>query len=95
MVKMFSDIEENLFNITFCVLFFSALKKLDDLNKSLAEYCAQKLPNGFKAEVGRPCCAFFTGKLGLWSETVQTFWFLTFRPCSDACFFPVFKHMFS
>ncbi|KAM7330375.1 hypothetical protein ACRRTK_011988 [Alexandromys fortis] len=38
-----------------------ALKKLDDLNKSLAEYCAQKLPNGFKAEVGRPCCAFFTG----------------------------------
>ncbi|KAK7811703.1 hypothetical protein U0070_023184, partial [Myodes glareolus] len=38
-----------------------ALKKLNDLNKSLAEYCAQKLPNGFKAEVGRPCCAFFTG----------------------------------
>ncbi|XP_059112147.1 tudor domain-containing protein 1 isoform X3 [Peromyscus eremicus] len=38
-----------------------ALKKLDDLNKSLAEYCAQKLPNGFKAEVGRPCCAFFAG----------------------------------
>ncbi|XP_051002804.1 tudor domain-containing protein 1 isoform X5 [Acomys russatus] len=36
-----------------------ALKKLDDLNKSLAEYCAQKLPNGFKAEIGRPCCAFF------------------------------------
>ncbi|OBS71111.1 hypothetical protein A6R68_00348, partial [Neotoma lepida] len=38
-----------------------ALKKLNDLNKSLAEYCAQKLPNGFKAEVGRPCCAFFAG----------------------------------
>ncbi|XP_051002801.1 tudor domain-containing protein 1 isoform X2 [Acomys russatus] len=38
-----------------------ALKKLDDLNKSLAEYCAQKLPNGFKAEIGRPCCAFFAG----------------------------------
>ncbi|KAL6058413.1 hypothetical protein STEG23_008132, partial [Scotinomys teguina] len=38
-----------------------ALKKLDDLNKSLAEYCAQKLPTGFRAEVGRPCCAFFAG----------------------------------
>nr|XP_021486660.1 tudor domain-containing protein 1 [Meriones unguiculatus] len=38
-----------------------AVKKLDDLNKSLAEYCAQKLPNGFKAEIGRPCCAFFAG----------------------------------
>eukprot|EP00073_Rattus_norvegicus_P034445 XP_008758753.1 PREDICTED: tudor domain-containing protein 1 isoform X3 [Rattus norvegicus] len=38
-----------------------ALKKLDDLNKSLADYCAQKPPNGFKAEVGRPCCACFAG----------------------------------
>nr|XP_034370782.1 tudor domain-containing protein 1 isoform X2 [Arvicanthis niloticus] len=38
-----------------------ALKKLEDLNKSLADYCAHKLPNGFKAEIGRPCCAFFAG----------------------------------
>uniref|UniRef100_A0A8C6R6D7 Tudor domain-containing protein 1 n=1 Tax=Nannospalax galili TaxID=1026970 RepID=A0A8C6R6D7_NANGA len=38
-----------------------AVKKLNDLNKSLAEYCLQKLPNGFKAEVGQPCCAFFAG----------------------------------
>ncbi|XP_021007897.1 tudor domain-containing protein 1 isoform X4 [Mus caroli] len=38
-----------------------ALKKLDDLNQSLADYCAQKPPNGFKAEIGRPCCAFFSG----------------------------------
>uniref|UniRef100_A0A2K5ETC0 Tudor domain-containing protein 1 n=1 Tax=Aotus nancymaae TaxID=37293 RepID=A0A2K5ETC0_AOTNA len=38
-----------------------ALKKLNDLNKSLAEHCQQKLPNGFKAEAGQPCCAFFAG----------------------------------
>uniref|UniRef100_A0A8C6IIK7 Tudor domain-containing protein 1 n=1 Tax=Mus spicilegus TaxID=10103 RepID=A0A8C6IIK7_MUSSI len=38
-----------------------ALEKLDDLNQSLADYCAQKPPNGFKAEIGRPCCAFFSG----------------------------------
>ncbi|XP_051679609.2 tudor domain-containing protein 1 isoform X2 [Oryctolagus cuniculus] len=38
-----------------------ALQKLSDLNKSLAEYCQQKLPNGFKAEIGQPCCAFFGG----------------------------------
>ncbi|XP_047409458.1 tudor domain-containing protein 1 isoform X1 [Sciurus carolinensis] len=43
------------------VLKEDALKKLNDLNKSLAEYCQQKLPNGFKAEIGQPCCAFFTG----------------------------------
>ncbi|XP_004839072.1 tudor domain-containing protein 1 [Heterocephalus glaber] len=36
-----------------------ALEKLSDLNKSLAEYCRQKLHNGFKAEIGQPCCAFF------------------------------------
>ncbi|MEJ1270959.1 von Willebrand factor A domain containing 2 [Cricetulus griseus] len=39
----------------------SALKKLEELNTSLAEHCAQKLPDGFKAELGRPCCAFFAG----------------------------------
>ncbi|XP_031246660.1 tudor domain-containing protein 1 isoform X2 [Mastomys coucha] len=38
-----------------------ALKKLDDLNKSLADYCAQRPHGGFKAELGRPCCAFFAG----------------------------------
>ncbi|XP_073934358.1 tudor domain-containing protein 1 isoform X2 [Castor canadensis] len=38
-----------------------ALRNLNDLNKSLAEYCQQKLPNGFKAEIGQPCCAFFAG----------------------------------
>uniref|UniRef100_A0A3Q2H7E7 Tudor domain-containing protein 1 n=1 Tax=Equus caballus TaxID=9796 RepID=A0A3Q2H7E7_HORSE len=43
------------------VLKEDALKKLDDLNKSLAEYCQQKLPNDFKAEIGQPCCAFFAG----------------------------------
>ncbi|XP_006162823.1 tudor domain-containing protein 1 [Tupaia chinensis] len=43
------------------VLKEDALKKLKDLNKSLAEFCQQKLPNGFKAEVGQPCCAFFAG----------------------------------
>uniref|UniRef100_M3XSB9 Tudor domain containing 1 n=1 Tax=Mustela putorius furo TaxID=9669 RepID=M3XSB9_MUSPF len=43
------------------VLQEDALKKLNDLNKSLAEYCQQKVPNDFKAEVGQPCCAFFAG----------------------------------
>ncbi|XP_063566590.1 tudor domain-containing protein 1 isoform X2 [Gorilla gorilla gorilla] len=43
------------------VLKEDALKKLNDLNKSLAEHCQQKLPNGFKAEIGQPCCAFFAG----------------------------------
>uniref|UniRef100_A0A4X1T5T0 Tudor domain-containing protein 1 n=1 Tax=Sus scrofa TaxID=9823 RepID=A0A4X1T5T0_PIG len=43
------------------VLKEDALKKLNDLNKSLAEYCQQKLPNDFKAEIGQPCCAFFVG----------------------------------
>ncbi|KAM6183161.1 tudor domain-containing protein 1 isoform 2-T2 [Erethizon dorsatum] len=38
-----------------------ALEKLNDLNKLLAEYCQQKLHNGFKAEIGQPCCAFFAG----------------------------------
>uniref|UniRef100_A0A8C5KK42 Tudor domain-containing protein 1 n=1 Tax=Jaculus jaculus TaxID=51337 RepID=A0A8C5KK42_JACJA len=38
-----------------------AMMKLNDLNKSLTECCQQKLPNGFKAEIGRPCCAFFAG----------------------------------
>ncbi|XP_059956820.1 tudor domain-containing protein 1 isoform X3 [Mesoplodon densirostris] len=41
------------------VLKEDALKKLSDLNKLVAEYCQQKLPNNFKAEVGQPCCAFF------------------------------------
>eukprot|EP00070_Physeter_catodon_P017920 XP_023977361.1 tudor domain-containing protein 1 [Physeter catodon] len=41
------------------VLKEDALKKLSDLNKLVAEYCQQKLPNIFKAEVGQPCCAFF------------------------------------
>ncbi|XP_045147280.1 tudor domain-containing protein 1 isoform X1 [Echinops telfairi] len=43
------------------VLQDDALNKLEELNKSLAEYCQQKLPNGFKPEIGQPCCAFFTG----------------------------------
>ncbi|XP_037597657.1 tudor domain-containing protein 1 isoform X5 [Cebus imitator] len=43
------------------VLKEDALKKLNDLNKSLAEHCQQKLPNVFKAEAGQPCCAFFAG----------------------------------
>ncbi|XP_054937754.1 tudor domain-containing protein 1 isoform X2 [Physeter macrocephalus] len=43
------------------VLKEDALKKLSDLNKLVAEYCQQKLPNIFKAEVGQPCCAFFVG----------------------------------
>uniref|UniRef100_A0A8C2PHN5 Tudor domain containing 1 n=1 Tax=Capra hircus TaxID=9925 RepID=A0A8C2PHN5_CAPHI len=38
-----------------------ALKELNDLNNLLAEYCQQKLPNDFKAEIGQPCCAFFVG----------------------------------
>ncbi|XP_072828027.1 tudor domain-containing protein 1 isoform X2 [Vicugna pacos] len=43
------------------VLKEDALKKLNDLNKLLADYCQQKLPNDFKAEIGQPCCAFFVG----------------------------------
>ncbi|XP_072596189.1 tudor domain-containing protein 1 isoform X1 [Vulpes vulpes] len=43
------------------VLQEDALKKLNDLNKSLAEYCQQKVPSDFKAEIGRPCCASFAG----------------------------------
>ncbi|KAM9051296.1 tudor domain-containing protein 1 isoform 2-T2 [Megaptera novaeangliae] len=43
------------------VLKEDALKKLSDLNKLVAEYCQQKLPNNFKAEVGQTCCAFFVG----------------------------------
>ncbi|XP_023609099.1 tudor domain-containing protein 1 [Myotis lucifugus] len=43
------------------VLKEDALKKLNDLNKSLAELCQQKLSNDFKAEIGQPCCAFFSG----------------------------------
>uniref|UniRef100_G1M9K2 Tudor domain-containing protein 1 n=1 Tax=Ailuropoda melanoleuca TaxID=9646 RepID=G1M9K2_AILME len=43
------------------VLREDALKKLNDLNKSLAEYCQQKVPSDFRAEIGRPCCAFFAG----------------------------------
>nr|XP_033698236.1 tudor domain-containing protein 1 [Tursiops truncatus] len=43
------------------VLKEDALKKLSDLNKLVAEYCQQKLPKNFKAEVGQPCCAFFVG----------------------------------
>ncbi|XP_004412856.1 PREDICTED: tudor domain-containing protein 1 isoform X2 [Odobenus rosmarus divergens] len=41
------------------VLQEDALKKLNDVNKSLAEYCQQKEPSDFKAEIGRPCCASF------------------------------------
>uniref|UniRef100_A0A452QZ56 Tudor domain-containing protein 1 n=1 Tax=Ursus americanus TaxID=9643 RepID=A0A452QZ56_URSAM len=43
------------------VLQEDALKKLNDLNKSLAEYCQQKVPSDFRAEIGCPCCAFFAG----------------------------------
>ncbi|XP_053524638.1 tudor domain-containing protein 1 [Artibeus jamaicensis] len=43
------------------VLEEDALKKLNDLNKSLAEFCQQKLSKDFKAEIGQPCCAFFAG----------------------------------
>lgn len=53
-------------NIKCCMcIAFSALKKLNDLNKSLAEYCQQKVPNDFKAEIGQLCCAPFAGKLQL------------------------------
>nr|XP_010331122.2 tudor domain-containing protein 1 isoform X5 [Saimiri boliviensis boliviensis] len=59
------------------VLKEDALKKLNDLNKSLAEHCQQKLPNGFKAEAGQPCCAFFADtqpKNKHWSkETIARF----------------------
>ncbi|XP_019515638.1 PREDICTED: tudor domain-containing protein 1 [Hipposideros armiger] len=47
------------------VLAEDAVKKLNDLNRSLAEYCQQKLSNDFKAEIGQPCCAFFAGD-GSW-----------------------------
>ncbi|XP_053778663.1 tudor domain-containing protein 1 [Desmodus rotundus] len=43
------------------VLEEDALKKLNDLNKSLAEFCQQKSSKDFKAEIGQPCCAFFAG----------------------------------
>ncbi|XP_054437201.1 tudor domain-containing protein 1 [Pteronotus mesoamericanus] len=43
------------------VLEEDALKKLNDLNKSLAEFCQQKLSSDFKAQIGQPCCAFFAG----------------------------------
>ncbi|XP_015413448.1 PREDICTED: tudor domain-containing protein 1 [Myotis davidii] len=43
------------------VLKEDTLKKLNDLNKSLADLCQQKLSNDFKAEIGQPCCAFFSG----------------------------------
>ncbi|XP_037597656.1 tudor domain-containing protein 1 isoform X4 [Cebus imitator] len=59
------------------VLKEDALKKLNDLNKSLAEHCQQKLPNVFKAEAGQPCCAFFADtqpKNKHWSkETIARF----------------------
>ncbi|XP_023585660.1 tudor domain-containing protein 1 [Trichechus manatus latirostris] len=41
------------------VLKEDALNKLSDLNKSLAEYCQRELPDGFKPEIGQPCCAVF------------------------------------
>ncbi|XP_012578955.1 PREDICTED: tudor domain-containing protein 1 [Condylura cristata] len=43
------------------VLREDVLEKLNDLNKSLTEFCQQKLLDDFKAEVGQPCCAFFAG----------------------------------
>ncbi|XP_012788984.2 tudor domain-containing protein 1 [Sorex araneus] len=43
------------------VLKEDVLNKLSELNKSLAEYCQQKLPGDSKAEIGQPCCAFFAG----------------------------------
>ncbi|KAM9197134.1 tudor domain-containing protein 1 [Dugong dugon] len=43
------------------VLKEDALNKLSDLNKSLAEYCQRELPDGFKPEIGQPCCAVFAG----------------------------------
>ncbi|XP_006920906.1 tudor domain-containing protein 1 [Pteropus alecto] len=51
------------------VLKEDALKKLNDLNKSLAEYCQQKLSKDFKAEIGQPCCAFFAGD-GSWYRAI-------------------------
>lgn len=69
MIKTFSSFKDK---SIFCMFFsnkcymcivFSALQKLNDLNKSLAEYCQQKLSKDFKAEIGQPCCAFFAGKL--------------------------------
>ncbi|XP_036079356.1 tudor domain-containing protein 1 isoform X1 [Rousettus aegyptiacus] len=51
------------------VLKEDALQKLNDLNKSLAEYCQQKLSKDFKAEIGQPCCAFFAGD-GSWYRAV-------------------------
>ncbi|XP_011783234.1 PREDICTED: tudor domain-containing protein 1 isoform X4 [Colobus angolensis palliatus] len=57
------------------VLKEDALKKLNDLNKSLADHCQQKLPNGFKAEIGQPCCAFFAdiqSRNKHWSEEAIT-----------------------
>nr|XP_019580708.1 PREDICTED: tudor domain-containing protein 1 [Rhinolophus sinicus] len=47
------------------VLKEDAVKKLNDLNRSLAEYCQRKLSEDFKAEIGQPCCAFFAGD-GSW-----------------------------
>ncbi|XP_074089737.1 tudor domain-containing protein 1 isoform X6 [Macrotis lagotis] len=38
-----------------------ALNGLNEVNRSLAEYCQQKMPNDFKPEIGEPCCAYFTG----------------------------------
>uniref|UniRef100_A0A4X2M4V8 Tudor domain-containing protein 1 n=1 Tax=Vombatus ursinus TaxID=29139 RepID=A0A4X2M4V8_VOMUR len=38
-----------------------ALSGLSEVNRSLAEYCQQKMPNDFKPEIGEPCCAYFTG----------------------------------
>ncbi|XP_031811741.1 tudor domain-containing protein 1 isoform X3 [Sarcophilus harrisii] len=38
-----------------------ALSGLNEVNRSLAEYCQQKMPNEFKPEIGEPCCAYFTG----------------------------------
>ncbi|KAM9067681.1 tudor domain-containing protein 1 isoform 6-T6 [Sarcophilus harrisii] len=37
-----------------------ALSGLNEVNRSLAEYCQQKMPNEFKPEIGEPCCAYFT-----------------------------------
>lgn len=92
---MFSDTKGDvwlMFILTVYVLcaVFSALKKLDDLNKSLADYCAQKPPNGFKAEVGRPCCACFAGELDVESVPVSHSDLVLVR----VCLLPVFKHVF-
>ncbi|XP_056659734.1 tudor domain-containing protein 1 isoform X5 [Monodelphis domestica] len=37
-----------------------ALSGLNEVNRSLAEYCQQKMTNDFKPEIGEPCCAYFT-----------------------------------